>query len=608
MKCFTADFETTTDINDCRVWAYAICEIGNVDNFNYGNNIEGFIEFCKNKKENYKMYFHNLKFDGEYIISYLLKNGYELIEDKKERRDKTFTCLISDTSQFYSIEIYFTVKKKKVNKVTIYDSMKILNFSVSTIAKNFGLPIRKLKIDYKKYRRIGHILTKEEVDYIRNDVEIMARALKFMFDEGLNKMTIGSDALSYYKKSCKYFMKYFPQLPYEIDQDIRRSYKGGFTYLNDIYRGEEVGEGVVLDVNSLYPSVLHDEYLPFGEPYYFEGEYQENKLYPLYIQTFTCIFELKKNKIPSIQLKNNMSFMPNEYIKSSNGEHVTLTLTNIDLELFFKQYNVTHITYHSGYMFKSIKGLFTDYVEHWTEKKIQAKKDKNKAMYTTSKLLLNALYGKFGLNPNTRSKYPYLDENGIVKYYITPLQIRNSIYIPIATFVTSYARRKTILTSQAIKDFTLDNFNEDFYIYSDTDSIHLRYLPEDILKQFVDIDDYKLGAWKIEVKKFNRGKYLRQKCYIEEIELTKEDYDKKKNDEDYDGNIYEYEGHYYELNTTVAGMPKFQGKYVSFDNFDLGFALLKEDENIDHKLRFEHVNGGVLLVDTDFTIKKKCAI
>ena len=24
---FTADFETTTDINDCRVWAYAICEI-----------------------------------------------------------------------------------------------------------------------------------------------------------------------------------------------------------------------------------------------------------------------------------------------------------------------------------------------------------------------------------------------------------------------------------------------------------------------------------------------------------------------------------------------------------------------------------------------------
>ena len=515
--------------------------------------------------------------DGEYIFSYLLKNGYELIEDKKERKDKTFTCLISDTGQFYSIEIYFTCKKKKCNKVTIFDSLKILNFSVDKIAKAFDLPIRKLKIDYKKYRPIGHILTNEEVDYIRNDVEIMARALKFMFDEGLDKMTIGGDALAFYKKNCKYFNKYFPELPYQIDQDIRKSYKGGFTYLNDIYKGCEVGEGLVLDVNSLYPSILHNEELPFGEAVYFEGEYKPNKLYPLYIQTLTCIFELKKNKIPSIQLKNNLSFMPNEYIKSSNGQHVTLTLTNIDLELFFMQYNVTHITYHSGWQFKGIIGLFTDYVDHWTEKKIQAKKDNNKPMYMTSKLLLNSLYGKFGLNPNTRSKYPYLDEEGVVRYYLTPLQQRKSLYIPIATFVTSYARRKTILTSQSIKDFTIDNFNEDYYIYSDTDSIHLRKLPEDLLREFVDIDDYRLGAWKIE-STFTRGKYLRQKCYVEENED--------------DG-----------LNVTVAGLPKNLAKYVNFDNFEQGMSILAEDETIDHKLTFKHVKGGVLLVDTDFTIK-----
>ena len=515
--------------------------------------------------------------DGEYIISYLLKNGYELIEDKKDRRETTFTCLISDTGQFYSIEIYFEVKNKKVNKVTIFDSLKILNFSVDKIAKDFDLPIRKLNIDYKAYRPVGHILTKEEVDYIRNDVEIMARALKFMFDLGLDKMTIGADALAYYRKHCKYFLKYFPQLNYLIDQDLRRSYKGGFTYLNDIYKGKEVGEGIVLDVNSLYPSILHDEELPFGEPYFFEGEYKENKLYPLYVQTLTCIFEIKHNKIPSIQLKNNLSFMPTEYIKSSKGELVTLTLTNIDLELFFEQYNVTHITYHSGYMFKGIKGLFTEYVDHWTESKIKAKKENNKAMYMTSKLLLNSLYGKFGLNPNSRSKFPYLDEDGVVKYYITPLQIRKSLYLPIATFVTSYARRKTILTSQAIKDYTIKNYNEDYYIYSDTDSIHLKYLPEEILKEFVDIDDYRLGAWKME-STFTRGKYLRQKCYIEE------NYD--------DG-----------LNVTVAGLPKKLGKYITFENFENGLTLLADDKEIDHKLTFKHVKGGVLLVDTDFTIK-----
>ena len=104
---FTADFETTTDVDDCRVWAYALCEIGNVDNFIYGNNIEDFIKFCSDKYKNYQLYFHNLKFDGEYIFNYLLNNGFSYVKDKKERKDKTFTCLISDMGQFYSIEIYF---------------------------------------------------------------------------------------------------------------------------------------------------------------------------------------------------------------------------------------------------------------------------------------------------------------------------------------------------------------------------------------------------------------------------------------------------------------------------------------------------------------------
>ena len=576
MRSFTADFETTTDPEDCRVWAYALCNIDDPEDFKYGNSIEEFMNFCAYKRENFKLWFHNLKFDGEYIISYLLNNGFEVIKDKKEKRDKTFTCLISDTGQFYTIEIYFTVKGKKTNKVTIYDSLKVLNFSVDKIAKAFDLPIRKLKIDYKAYRKPGHILTQEEIDYIRNDVEIMARAMKFMFNEGLNKMTIGSDALHYYKKINKNFTMYFPQLPYQIDMDVRRSYKGGFTYLNDIYKEKETGKGLVLDVNSLYPSVMVNDKLPFGDPLFFEGKYKEDKLYCLYIQTLTCSFEIKKGKIPTIQIKNNLSFIPNEYIKSSNGELVTLTLTNIDLELFLEHYNVYELTYHSGWKFKGIRGLFTNYIDEWTAKKIQAKKDDNKVLYLISKLMLNSLYGKFGLNPNVRGKFPYIDETGVVCYGMYPLEQRPAIYIPVATFITSYARRKTILTSQAIKDYTINKYNKDYYIYSDTDSIHLLDIDEEELKQFVDIDDYRLGAWKLE-SRFTRGKYLRQKCYIEQNDDT--------------------------LNVTVAGLPKKLGKYVNFDNFNVGLTLKVTDEDKEHKLTFKHVKGGVILVDTDFTIK-----
>ena len=56
------------------------------------------------------------------------------------------------------------------------------------------------------------------------------------------------------------------------------------------------------------------------------------------------------------------------------------------------------------------------------------------------------------------------------------------------------------------------------------------------------------------------------------------------------------------MNVTVAGLPKALGKLITFENFNIGFTT----ENIDtnrKKLTYKHVNGGVLLVETDFSIK-----
>lgn len=605
MRKFTADFETNVSETDCRVWAYAIHEIG-VDNFIYGNNIEDFLLWCNNKKENYIVYFHNLKFDGEYIISYLLNNGYECVKTKKERKDKTFSCLIGEMGQFYSIEVYFHVTKSKVQKVTFYDSYKIIAMSVEDIAKKFNLPIRKLKIDYKENRELGHILTKEEIDYIRNDVEIMARALEIMFKEELTHMTIGANALSYYRKINKYFNNQFPEIPFEIDKSIRQSYKGGFTYLNPLYKDKEVKDGIVLDVNSLYPSVMATCDLPFGVPIYFDGEYKYNPLYPLYIQQFSCSFKLKEGKIPTIQIKNDRFYIPNEYIESSKGDIVTLCLTNIDFELFLEQYDHSEIIYQGGYKFKAIDNMFIDYVKIWSDKKIQAKKDNNSALYQIAKLMMNSLYGKFSKNPIIISKYPVLDEEGIVRYKNYDVEIGKGLYIPLGSFVTSIARNKTIRTSQAIRDYTIKNYGEDYYIYSDTDSIHMKSLPEEELKKFVDIDDYRLGAWKLE-SRWNRGKFLRQKCYIENQEISEEDYLKAMSNEELtvtDKKLYSIEDNkYYRLTSTIAGLPKKLSKYVNFDNFSFGFGIYADELEKEHKLTYKHVKGGVMLVDTDFTIK-----
>ena len=581
MRKFTCDFETTTDPNDCRVWAWALSEIGNPDNFIYGNDLTDLMDWFYEQKDNVKVWFHNLKFDGEFIVSWLLDADFKFITDKKDRDSWTFSTLITDMGQWYSIEIWFEVKGKKTKKVTIYDSLKLLNFSVEEIAKSFDLPIRKLELDYQTKREIGHELTPHEIDYIRNDVEIMSRALDIFFNDANPKMTIGSSALDSYKGSNLNFRNDFPELPIEVDADIRESYKGGFTYLNPIYKNKVTGAGIVFDVNSLYPSILYNKELPYGIPEPFDGKYQYDPNYPLYTQMITCRFKIKPGKIPSIQIKHTFGFMGNEYLEESGDEPVTLVLTNPDLELFFEQYDVIDPEFVSGWKFKSAKGMFKDYIDYWSEKKIQAKKDGKKAQYLIAKLYMNSLYGKFGTNPKGSKQMPVMTDNG-VEYVYLPEETRKPIYVAIASFVTAIGRKQIVEQSQAIRDWSIKKKGYDAYIYSDTDSIHALIDNKEVdeLKHIIDVDDYRLGALKKE-SEFIKGKYLRQKCYIEEWA---------------DGT----------MNVTIAGLPKKLSHVINFDNFNIGFttASLSDEEIGDagRKLTYKHVKGGVILVDTDFTI------
>lgn len=179
--------------------------------------------------------------------------------------------------------------------------------------------------------------------------------------------------------------------------------------MNPIYKEKDIGEGVVLDVNSLYPSVMYEKKLPFGEPLFFNGKYEEDKIYDLYIQMITCRFEIKKNKIPTIQIKNNRSyFMPNEYLENSQNEIVCLVLTSVDLQLFFEQYNVYDLTYECGWKFKSFCGLFTKYIDKWISRKNEATLEGNYGIRTLAKLMLNSLYGKLATSMDGQSKFPFM--------------------------------------------------------------------------------------------------------------------------------------------------------------------------------------------------------
>lgn len=590
----TADFETTTEA-PARVWATGLCEIANPDNFIFGNSIDWLFDWLNDSEESHTLYFHNLRFDGQFILFYLFTHGYEWTDEKNLKQGQ-FKTLISDMGLFYSITVCFEDGGKDDKKeVTFLDSLKILNFSVKQIAKGFGLPIMKGEIDYKAERPIGHELTQEEVDYLRNDVQIVAMALAVLFKQGLKKMTAGSNAFHDFKTTFgkKRFEKMFP-IP-ENDKEIREAYKGGFTYLNPAFAEKEVFDGHVFDVNSLYPSVMYYKMMPFGVPVRFTGRYEDDKLYPLYVQRIKCQFELKPGKIPTIQLKGNLAFIPTQYLSDSADEIVEMTLTNVDLKLFFEQYEVYNIEYLDGFKFMGAYDLFKDYIDKWTAVKIESTKTKNAAMRSLAKLMLNSLYGKFSLNPKVQSKVPYFDRvNKLVKYKLGPEEEREPIYVPVGAFITSYAREVTIRASQAIKDLSVKKYGKDMYIYSDTDSIHT-LLPVEDVETIIETSDTELGKWAHE-SDFVAGKFLHQKCYCEAEIVNDEEYASLFADEETRSRCTIFDGVKTFLKVTSAGMSSGCYKYVTWENFRTGEAFRG-------KLLHQNVEGGAILKDVDFTIK-----
>ena len=592
-----ADFETTTTPDDVRVWAVCAVDIDTLETVYIGNSLDGFMGWLS--KRNTVCYYHNAKFDLEFVWPWLFNNGFK---HSRKHENKTFDTLISDDGIVYSARVTFEKLNKKYKAVTFYDSLKKLPFKVAVISKAFELKDEKLSIDYDAPRPVGHELTEEEKAYIVNDCRIVAAALKIQFEQGLKKMTNASDAMSGYKEiiSKDLFSKWFPVLPVEMDLDIRRAYKGGYVYLNPKYHNREGMEGITLDVNSLYPSVMYDRLLPYGYPIYFEGKPQDNEYYPLFIVHMKCCFELKPGHLPCLQLKNNRRFVETEYLTTSRDEDgvnepVEMWLTSVDYQLMLDHYDIDEETYINGFRFKGTAGMFTRYIDHW----MHIKETTTGALRQLAKLMLNSLYGKFATNPKAYQKVPRMDDDGVVRYDVInekycrdhglpEPEMREPVYTAMGCFITAYAREKTIRSAQAVYDR---------FIYADTDSLHLvgQEPPEGL-----EIHPTKLGAWKNEGT-FINSKYLRAKTYMESTLETKEDtlrnYARFLCNPFTDWVYREPEGIRASIRkVTCAGMPDNVKEKVTYENFKPGATF-------DGKLLPRRYPGGIVLTDTTFTIK-----
>lgn len=576
MEVYSCDLETNNHVEDCHMWAGGVYNIYTEEYKEVFNMADLFKIFSHGGL----FYFHNLKFDGGFVLDYLLNNDFVYNEDGRRLERDQYNTIISDNHVFYQIKINISGKIATIN-----DSFKIIPASIKSIPKMFGLPESKGEIDYNKPRPLGYIPSKEESDYLKRDCVIAGKAIKTILDQGLKGLTTASNAFKFYEKMLgeKQYNRLFPILDPKVDNYMRSSYKGGYCYVNKNFKSLDVGCGVVYDKNSMYPWVMREKSLPFGTPVYYEGEYKKDELYPLFIQRISCEFEIKKKYLPTIQVKNTRSgFIPTEYLESSEGKEVVLTLTNLDLAIFKKHYKIYNLTYHEGYKFMSTTSLFKDYVDYWYKVKEDATRANNSVMRTIAKLMLNSLYGKFGARLDRKSAIPYLDEEGKVRFSITEPKEIDGKYLPVAIFITAYARYDIISNAQA-------NINR--FLYADTDSLHLLGLKEAEL----DIDSYRLGAWKKE-STFKRARYIRAKRYIE-VELckyknkqmtgiSKQRFVRKKSTKK---RFKEF------LNIKCGGLPASCHAQVTWDNFKEGMIYTG-------KLQHRTVKGGVILSPVIFTL------
>lgn len=569
---WVADFETSTESwyqkdHVARVWLWAIYDI-HTDMLQHGTDLDSFMDFVlRYRTPNPIIYFHNLKYDGSYIVNWLLSHNYEWVEDKMTDLGQ-FKTSISDMGLWYTIEVVVYKSKNTVFVLRFQDSLKKIPMTVAEIPKAFGFEHEdsKLKIDYDEYRPIGYQPTKEELDYVDEDVIIVAKALKQLEEEGFTKITGSADAFAHWKQTLVKdpkrvknpevtYRSLFPELPIEVDDFIRKAYKGGWTYLNPKFADKVITKKVeVWDINSMYPSKMVNKWLPIYEPVYFKGKPQPKKS-QCYIVRCMMSFDLKEGYLPTIQIKHSGYFNPTDYLVSSEGMEIELTLTNIDLNLIFKHYDVHVYEPLDGYYFYKAKGMFDKHI--FENMKVKEQSVGGKRYMAKSRM--NQVYGKLATAPRKCSKMPILS-NGVLCFELTDERIDKPQYTALSVFITAYARYDIITDAQK---------NYENFIYCDTDSLHM-LAKENGSEPDLPIHQTHLGYYKLEHVVY-KSLFLRSKTYIEQYENG-------------------------DTEIKCAGASPEVKKGMTFDNFKVGGVY-------EGKLMPKQVVGGCILVKSTFTIK-----
>lgn len=284
-RIWIGDFETTTvntkyykNTGDSIVYLWYLENLNNNNNY-LGNSLNDFIDTIINNSSQFDLiYFHNLSFDGYFIMKYLINEfNTKYITNFITPYDIGICCLRSG-NKIYQIVWRFKVKSK-IKEIRFNCSLRLLTSSVEMLGKDLGLNKFTGNEAQNFYDNEPNApLSNEFIDYIKSDVKIVKAAL-IEFDTAIQSIHIGDYELTWYnnltigaisfKIQQYYFNKELPNKNIFIDAKTYKIassfYYGGWTQFNpEIQYNEVVGNGVSYDINSMYPWAM-TQLLPYGD-------------------------------------------------------------------------------------------------------------------------------------------------------------------------------------------------------------------------------------------------------------------------------------------------------------------------------------------------------
>lgn len=267
-KIFVGDFETTVtgevDQSHTEVWVHGCAELyDDSETVIFHQSISQAFAFYEEQAKGGRIivYFHNLKFDGAFLVDFMMRRlHYEpaIIEgeqdynadrwvDEHKLWNGSFRVTISSMGQWYGI----TVRTGKGKTIEFRDSLKLLPFTLKRIGDSFKTKHRKLEMEYIGNRYPGCYISPEEYEYLKNDVLVLKEAVEIMYNDGHTKLTIGSCCLDEFKKTVGKKERYNKLFPISLlnpdyeglpdgfkhpDEYIRGAYRGGWCY---VVKGKE---------------------------------------------------------------------------------------------------------------------------------------------------------------------------------------------------------------------------------------------------------------------------------------------------------------------------------------------------------------------------------